>query len=51
MKKRKKAKLSKIQKLRAKLAKIFRFSWVRFEEQMPSHHKEDEEVSHWVKMF
>ena len=51
MKKRKLKRGRKFLKLGRRLAKFLRFSWVRFEEPFFEPHKEEEEITHWYRMF
>lgn len=52
MKKKKKMKAKRHMRLRDKIARFFKFSWVRFEELPREQHREDdEEISHLYRMF
>lgn len=49
--KRKKARHKKKVSLRKRLAKIFKFSWVRFEDPRRLRREDDEEMTHWYRNF
>lgn len=51
MKKKKIEKAKKMVNMRRLLKMFAKFSWVRFEEPFPDHHKDEEEPSHWYRLF
>ncbi|MBI2342125.1 MAG: hypothetical protein HYY43_00265 [Deltaproteobacteria bacterium] len=51
MRKKKAEKPKKHLRLRQRLSRLFKFSWVRFDEPMPKSKHEEEEITHWYRMF